>query len=112
MCASHPVEQVTSLLPPKLLKGKLVVDVLSVKRHAKEVMLRLMPPDADIVCLHPMFGPDSGKNGWQGLPCVYDQVRAPVEPSPSLVHPSTALPRGGLVRMTHALGNHSTAPIP
>jgi len=38
-------------------------------------MLRLLPDEADILCLHPMFGPDSGKNGWHALPCVYDNVR-------------------------------------
>ena len=27
-----------------------------------------------MVSTHPMFGPDSGRHGWQGLPCVYDQV--------------------------------------
>ena len=25
--------------------------------------------------MHPMFGPESGKHGWGGLPCVYEQVR-------------------------------------
>jgi len=27
------------------------------------------------VCLHPMFGPESGKNSWHGLPLVFEQVR-------------------------------------
>jgi len=52
-----------------------VVDVLSVKAHAKQTMLAVLPPTADVLCTHPMFGPDSGRHGWQGLPCVYDQVR-------------------------------------
>ena len=38
-------------------------------------MLEVMPDDADVLCMHPMFGPDSGKDSWQGLPCVYEQVR-------------------------------------
>ncbi|EOD24900.1 putative aminotransferase [Emiliania huxleyi CCMP1516] len=54
----------------------LVVDVLSVKAHAKQTMLAVLPPTADVLCTHPMFGPDSGRHGWQGLPCVYDQARA------------------------------------
>lgn len=53
-----------------------MVDVLSVKAHAKQTMLAVLPPTADVLCTHPMFGPDSGRHGWQGLPCVYDQARA------------------------------------
>ncbi|XWS27268.1 hypothetical protein CRYUN_Cryun26dG0100300 [Craigia yunnanensis] len=28
----------------------------------------------DILCTHPMFGPESGKSSWVGLPFVYDKV--------------------------------------
>jgi prephenate dehydrogenase len=52
-----------------------VVDVLSVKEHARQVMLDLLPPECDILCTHPMFGPDSGKDGWQGLTFVYEKAR-------------------------------------
>jgi len=51
------------------------VDVLSVKEHAKKIMTQTLPEDCDILCTHPMFGPESGKNGWQGLPFVYEKVR-------------------------------------
>ena len=68
-------ETVLRSLPPALVAGRLVVDMLSVKAHAKEAMLRLLPSDADVICMHPMFGPESGKHGWGGLPCVYEQVR-------------------------------------
>lgn len=67
------VRQLVAL--PGALAGILVVDVLSVKVHAKEVLQKLLPREADIICTHPMFGPESGKNGWQGLPFVYDIVR-------------------------------------
>ena len=40
------------------LASLLVVDVLSVKEHAKEVFLRLLPAQTDILCTHPMFGPE------------------------------------------------------
>lgn len=36
---------------------------------------QVLPPEFGIVCTHPMFGPESGKNGWAGLPFVYDKVR-------------------------------------
>ena len=29
----------------------------------------------DILCTHPMFGPDSGKGSWQGLNFMYECVR-------------------------------------
>lgn len=56
-------------------QGPLFVDVLSVKEHAREVMLELLPAECDILCTHPMFGPDSGKNGWHGLNFVYERTR-------------------------------------
>lgn len=62
-----------------LLDGILVVDVLSVKIHPKTVLQRLLPKSCDIVCCHPMFGPESGKDGWAGLPYVYEIVRANID---------------------------------
>ncbi len=57
------------------LHGPLVVDVLSVKEHARKVMLEHLPPECDILCTHPMFGPDSGKDGWFNLNFVYEKTR-------------------------------------
>merc|ERR1719468_1186463 len=51
------------------------MDVCSVKVHAKTTMLGLLPENCDILCTHPMFGPESGKNGWGGLNFVYERVR-------------------------------------
>ena len=51
------------------------MDMLSVKEHARDTMLRYLPKQCDILCTHPMFGPDSGKNGWGGLPFVYEVTR-------------------------------------
>jgi arogenate dehydrogenase (NADP+) len=53
----------------------LIVDVLSVKEHARQVLLDELPPECDILCTHPMFGPDSGRNGWNGLNFVYEKTR-------------------------------------
>ena len=41
----------------------------------KNLLLNKLPATCDILCLHPMFGPESGKNAWTGLPLVYDRVR-------------------------------------
>ena len=38
-------------------------------------MMNALPDDSDILCSHPMFGPESGKFGWQGLPFIYEKVR-------------------------------------
>lgn len=38
-------------------------------------MLAALPRDFDIICTHPMFGPDSGRGSWSGLPLVFDKVR-------------------------------------
>lgn len=48
--------------------GALVVDVASVKVKAMELMLRLVPPDAEVIGTHPLLGPQSGKHGIAGLP--------------------------------------------
>ncbi|CAN0550684.1 unnamed protein product, partial [Ectocarpus sp. 8 AP-2014] len=68
-------EEVLKSIPQKFLKGKLVVDVLSVKMHPRQTLLETLPPDTDILCTHPMFGPESGANGWAGLPFLFDRVR-------------------------------------
>lgn len=36
---------------------------------------KVIPEDSDVLCTHPMFGPESGKNGWNGLPFMYERVR-------------------------------------
>jgi len=58
-----------------VIRGPLIVDVLSVKEHARQIMLDLLPAECDILCTHPMFGPDSGKDGWTGLTFVYEKTR-------------------------------------
>lgn len=53
----------------------LIVDVLSVKEHARAVMLRHLPEECDVLCTHPMFGPDSARHGWHGQKFVYERTR-------------------------------------
>jgi len=61
--------------PRERLTGRLVVDVLSVKEYPKHLLLAQLPPTADILCTHPMFGPESGAKGWHNLPFVFERVR-------------------------------------
>ncbi|KAL9266114.1 Arogenate dehydrogenase 2, chloroplastic-like protein, partial [Drosera capensis] len=87
LCEDHPdvillctsiisTESVLKSLPlGRLRRSTLFVDVLSVKEFPRNLFLKYLEPDFDILCTHPMFGPESGKDGWSGLPFVYDKVR-------------------------------------
>eukprot|EP00249_Psilotum_nudum_P022888 c28680_g2_i1 orf=1500-2795(+) len=86
-CEEHPevivlctsilsTESVLRSLPVQRLKrSTLFVDVLSVKEFPKNLLLQVLPPEYDVLCTHPMFGPQSGKTSWFGLPFVYEKVR-------------------------------------
>jgi len=63
-------------------KVPLFVDVLSVKEHPRTVMLDYLPSECDVLCTHPMFGPDSGRNGWKNLNFVYEKTRIDRETQP------------------------------
>ncbi|PIN00970.1 Arogenate dehydrogenase (NADP(+)) [Handroanthus impetiginosus] len=70
------LSQVIRSLPLHCLKQPtLFVDVLSVKEHPRDLMLQVLPHDSDVLCTHPMFGPESGKDGWKDLSFMYDKVR-------------------------------------
>ncbi|MBA0754139.1 hypothetical protein Gogos_022044 [Gossypium gossypioides] len=87
LCEQHPevillctsiisTEQVLKTLPLQRLKrSTLLVDVLSVKEFARNLLLDTLPPDFDIICSHPMFGPQSAKQSWKDLFFVYEKVR-------------------------------------
>jgi len=48
--------------------------VLSVKVHAATLLTSVLPSTADILCTHLMFGHESGRHSWAGLPFVYDRL--------------------------------------
>ena len=55
----------------------LLIDVLSVKVHPKKVFERILKgKKTQAMLTHPMFGPDSSKNGFLGLPIVLNQFKA------------------------------------
>ena len=86
-CEEHPdvvilstsilsLDQVLSHLPiQRLRRNTLFVDVLSVKEFPKRLLLSKLPREVDILCTHPMFGPDSGKGPWTDLNFMYEKVR-------------------------------------
>jgi prephenate dehydrogenase len=59
----------------RLRRSTLFVDVLSVKVFPKQLLLQQLPKSMDILCTHPMFGPDSGRGSWQGLNFQFERVR-------------------------------------
>ncbi|GKV28227.1 hypothetical protein SLEP1_g37308 [Rubroshorea leprosula] len=67
---------VLQALPLECLKRRtLFVDVLSVKEYPRNFLLQFLPEEMDVLCTHPMFGPDSGRDGWKDLAFVYERVR-------------------------------------
>ncbi|KAG2614149.1 arogenate dehydrogenase 2, chloroplastic-like [Panicum virgatum] len=87
LCECHPdvvllatsilsAEPVVRSLPVhRLRRDTLFADVLSVKEFPKNLLLGALPEEFDIICTHPMFGPESARDGWAGLPFVFDRVR-------------------------------------
>nr|CAD1843245.1 unnamed protein product [Ananas comosus var. bracteatus] len=65
----------------KLKPDTIFADVLSVKQFPRNLFLEVLPAGFGVVCSHPMFGPESGKHGWKGLPFVYDKGCRMVEMS-------------------------------
>ena len=58
----------------------LLIDVLSVKIHSKKVFEKyLRGLKTQALLTHPMFGPDSSKNGFDGLPIIIDKFKTSQE---------------------------------
>jgi len=58
-----------------LREGQIVVDTCSVKKRPVEWMLAHFPESVQILGTHPLFGPDSGKQGIAGLKIALSPVR-------------------------------------
>lgn len=61
---------------PHLKPGVILMDVCSVKVYPCQWLLECAPADAQLIGSHPMFGPDSAKNGLEGLQMVFVPLRA------------------------------------
>jgi arogenate dehydrogenase (NADP+), plant len=84
LCECHPdvVLLATSILSTEgavlaLPVHRLRRGTLFVKEFPKKLLSERLPADFDVVCTHPMFGPESARDGggWAGLPFVFDRVR-------------------------------------
>lgn len=70
------LSEVLNSLPVHCLQRRtLIADVLSVKEYPRNVLLQVLPEEMDVLCTHPMFGPESGQNGWKDFAFVYEKVR-------------------------------------
>lgn len=69
------VAEVCSRIAPNLNPGCVVVDVCSVKTLPVQWMLSHLPADCEVLGTHPLFGPDSGKDGIAGLKIALCPVR-------------------------------------
>ncbi len=69
------MEQVVGRIASRIAQRTVVFDTCSVKLYPISVMKRILPKEIRIIGTHPMFGPDSGRNGVSGLPIVYCPVR-------------------------------------
>lgn len=68
--AISAMEEVLLRLAGRLAPATLVMDTCSVKTYPVGLMERILPPQVSILGTHPMFGPDSGGAGVQGLPMI------------------------------------------
>lgn len=61
------IEGVLMQIKDKFKIGQLIIDVASVKVMPSAILSKHVPQGVDAVSLHPLFGPQSGKNGIHGL---------------------------------------------
>ncbi len=71
---SEVVERIKDRIKP----GALVMDTCSVKLYPADIMQKRLYGKCNLIATHPMFGPDSGKNGVKGLPMIMCPLSAPV----------------------------------
>jgi prephenate dehydrogenase len=73
-----PISQISKAcreIRPYLIPGQLVIDTCSVKEKPLQELARLLPRFVEILGTHPLFGPDSARNGIRGLKIVLCPIR-------------------------------------
>jgi prephenate dehydrogenase len=73
--AISAMEDVLARMRGRLSPGALVVDTCSVKTYPVALMRRMLPDSVSVLGTHPMFGPDSAKEGVRGLPLIMCPAR-------------------------------------
>jgi prephenate dehydrogenase len=75
------LRQALADIAPLLSPEALVIDVASVKLKPVAAMIELLPLNVAIVGTHPLFGPQSGKDGIEGLNIAVCEIRGGRGPS-------------------------------
>ncbi len=73
-----PISQMKSCcmqIAPLLQRHTIVIDACSVKLHPAMLMKKILPRNQPLIATHPLFGPDSGKNGIAGKKIVLHRLR-------------------------------------
>ncbi len=73
--AISAMEESSTTLSGLLRPEQLVLDTCSVKVYPSRVMEERFAPEQPLIATHPMFGPDSARNGVQGLPIIMHALR-------------------------------------
>jgi len=69
------VPEMLKKMAPMLAPGTLIVDTCSVKMEPVRWMREFLPESVNLLATHPMFGPESAKEGLTGLPLMMHPVR-------------------------------------
>lgn len=64
------MEEMLKKIAPFVSKGAKIIDVSSVKVKPVQLMKKHLPKHCEIIATHPLFGPQSGKYGIEGLNMV------------------------------------------
>lgn len=72
----NKIEEVLIKIKDKIKPNTIVLDICSVKEYPCQLMNELLPEGVEIIGTHPMFGPQSGKNGIEGLNIVLCDIRS------------------------------------
>ena len=87
LCVSiSSMKEVLERISPHLYSGQLVMDTCSVKIFPCRMMQEIIPYRVKIIATHPMFGPDSARNGLKGFPIVFCPLRCTPEDSENWIH--------------------------
>lgn len=69
------VEDVLKKISPHIKTGSTMIDTCSIKVNPVKYMKKYLPENVKIVATHPLFGPQSGKNGIHGLKIIIWPIR-------------------------------------
>ncbi|MGA2764467.1 MAG: prephenate dehydrogenase/arogenate dehydrogenase family protein [Spirochaetia bacterium] len=73
--AISALDEVLQRMRGRFSPGSLIMDTCSVKSYPVALMRKLLPDSVSILGTHPMFGPDSARNGVRGLPLILCPAR-------------------------------------